>query len=113
MELRKNKQLSDYLEDPWSTYSMEVVNNIQIIIFKNKLYTSLALCERVLNLYHIYLCHHGDTRLSKTIQLSYDWSGLINQAKVVARRYIICRKFKKTGKRKYGKLLAKQVETEP
>ena len=90
MELRKNKHLKEYLKDPKSTYCKKVVENIQIIMFKNKLYIPLALRERVLNWYHKYLCHPGDTRLAKTIQQSCDWPGLINQAKAIARRCSIC-----------------------
>ena len=62
---------------------------------------------RILNWYHLYLCHPGDTHLAKTIQQSCDCTGLVNQAKAIARQYEICHKFKKTGKRKHGKLPAK------
>ena len=53
IELRKNKHLKDYLKDPKSTYCKEVVDNAQILMFKNKLYIPLALRERVLNWYHM------------------------------------------------------------
>ena len=112
-ELKRGKYLKDYLKNPKSGYSEESYDDVQIITYKNKLYIPLALRARILNWYHLYLCHPGDTRLAKTIQQSCDWPGLVNQAKVIARQCEICRKFKKTGKRKYGKLPAKQAETEP
>ena len=39
MALRKNKHLKDYLKDPKSTYYKEVVDNVQIIMFKKIIYT--------------------------------------------------------------------------
>ena len=56
-----------------------------MIKFKNKSYILLALRVRILNWYHVYLYHPGDTRLAKTIQQSCNWPGLVNQVKAIAR----------------------------
>ena len=89
------------------------MDNVQVNEFRNELYIHWALRVRILNCYHLYLCHPGDTRLEKMIQKSCDWPRLVNQAKAISRQCNICHKSKKTGEHKYGHLPAKQAETEP
>ena len=110
---QKKSKLKAYVLDDTSGYTKTVLNNKRIILFKNKIYIPPTLRTRILDWYHLYLCHPGENRLTKTIQQTCDWPFLGVQARALVRQCKICKKFKKTGKPKYGKLPAKRAEVEP
>ena len=94
-------------------YEQTVHEGHEIIMFNKKLFVPNKLREKMINWYHHYLIHPGAARLAKTIQQSCDWPGLVTQTKRMVDKCVICKKFKKTNKPKYGKLPIKEVETIP
>ena len=98
----RTEKLKEYICDHKLAYTRSKFENDEVIMFKEKIYTPIALRKRILNWYHLYLCHPGGTRLGKTIQQAYDWIGLIAQAALVSKKCGTCQKLKKTDKLKYG-----------
>ena len=69
---QKKSKLKAYLLDDKTGYTKIVLNDKRIILLKNKIYISPKLRTRVLNWYHLYLCHPGENRLTKKIQQTCD-----------------------------------------
>ena len=67
-----------------SNYSLEWVNNTQVLVNKNaKMIIPDALKDKIIDWYHHYLQHPGQDRLEATINATMTWKGL----KVSVRRY--------------------------
>lgn len=71
---------------------------------------SPALKDRVLEWYHQMLVHPGETRMEASLQSVYTWKGLRKDVQRVCKHCHTCQMFKKSGKKKYGLLPAKQAE---
>ena len=105
---KRDSKLSKDLEDKDSGYNKQVLNDVEIIFYKNKIYVPQCLRRLTLDWYHFHLNHPGGDRLAKTLTEVCYWKGLANQAKQHAKRCKICQTFKKLSKR-YGKLPPKDV----
>ena len=109
----ERRQLREYVHDEKSPYNEAKLYGERVILYKDKLYIPKVLQERVVNWYYWLIYHPGSTILAKTIQQACNWPKLVTQDKHKLKKYKTCLKFKKAGKRKYVKLLAKFVEAEP
>ena len=85
----------------------------EIIMYNNTIYVPQPLREQMLNWYHHYLSHTGATRLTKTVQQSYDLLGLVADCVCLITKFTICKKIRNTDKPKYDKLSVKVVEATP
>ena len=56
---QKKSKLKAYVIDEKSGYTKSILHNKEIILFKERIYIPPKLRTRVLNWYHIYLCHPG------------------------------------------------------
>ena len=85
-----NSNLSTYISDRVSSYSMQELDNIEIICYDSKIYVPQSLRRHVLDWYHFYLNHPGGSRLAKTIQEVCYWKGLVTQVDLLAKTCKIC-----------------------
>ena len=105
---KQNSKLSKHLEDKESGYNKQVLDDVELIFYKNKIYVPQCLRRRTLDWYHFYLNHPGGDRLAKTLTEVCYWKGLAHQAKQHAKQCELCQTFKKRSKR-YGKLPPKDI----
>jgi cleavage and polyadenylation specificity factor subunit 1 len=93
-------------------YGTRVVEGYELITYKDKIYVSKPLQDRVAAWYHDYLCHPGENRTESTIRLAFTWPGLRNTVKQYCKTCRECQKAKKPRK-KYGHLPMRDVEVKP
>ena len=67
--------------------------------------------EQIVEWYHHFLLHPGETRMTQTIKKKLWWKGMSAQIKEYVASCVTCKKFKKSRK-KYGKLPVKEVNDE-
>ena len=110
-ELNKtNSSIKKLLEEKESGYHMKTLDNVELIMFKDRIYVPKKLRERTINWYHHYLCHPGEDRLYNTLKGVCYWTGMKNETRSFVKRCSVCQKGKKR-KRKYGHLPPKNVGT--
>ena len=103
-----NSKLSTYILDRGSGYSMQALNDVEIICYDSKIYVSQSLCRRVLYLYHFYLNHPGGSRLAEIIREICYWKSLFTQTDLFSNMCKICQQFKKK-RNIYGNLPTKNI----
>ena len=64
------------LSDHTTAYSVQVVEGVELINYKGKIYVPSSLQKRIVAWYHKYLVHPGQTRLEATIRQVYTWPQL-------------------------------------
>jgi hypothetical protein len=84
----------------------------ELVIAKEKIIIPQALQKRVVDWYHLHLCHPGTTRTEATIRQHFYWKNLRKDVEQTCRRCKICQK-SKASTSKYGKLPLKEAESEP
>ena len=95
-ELKANKsKLAQLLADPKSKYKLEKFSQVELIMYKSKIYVPRKLQGRLLAWYHKYLCHPGGDRLAQTLKQVCYWKGMTSQAIKYCKRCPVCQKFKK------------------
>ena len=77
-----------------------------------KIIVPQPLQRRVVEWYHLQLCHPGENRTEQTIRQHFWWNNLRNDVHDVCTKCHTCQKTKRTSK-KYGKLPEKEAEAEP
>ena len=85
---------------------------IDLITKDEKIVIPEKLQRRIVEWYHTFLCHPGETRTELTIRQHFTFKGLKPMVKDVCSRCSICQKSKKHTK-KYGKLPEKEAEIQP
>ena len=55
----------------------KLVEGINLIHYRNRIYVTETLCKRVLKFYHCYFHHQGGSRLSQTLTYICRWSGIV------------------------------------
>jgi hypothetical protein len=101
-EKTNNKSdLSTNLKNKNKEFKKQVIDDVEIYLFNNKIYVPKSLCRRTLDWYHFYLNHPGGDRLAKTLQEVCNWKGITTQAKLHAKHCKSCQKFKRRAAR-YG-----------
>ena len=69
-----------------------------------------AMKARVLDWYHDILIHPGETRMEASIRSVYTWKNLRNDVRQLCKECHTCQMSKKSGRKKYGQLPAKEAE---
>ena len=87
-------------------YAIKTVENVDLIMHKEKICIPIALQDRVVAWYHEYLRHPGETRTEATIRQTMTWPGLTKQVKDYCSSCPQCQLGKKSRK-SYGLLPAK------
>ena len=93
-------------------FRYKIMENNEIFTKNGKIYVPKILRAEVLDLYHLFLCHPGITRLQMTISQTMTWEGLAKECKYHVKTCDICQTSKKST-RKYGKLPEKLAEATP
>ena len=83
----------------------------QLICFKERIYVPKALRQHVVDWYHTYLMHPGETRMEETIAQHLYWPNIRDIVKKKVRSCPNCQKAK-LKRLKYGQLPPKDVSTE-
>ena len=85
---------------------------IKLIVKEEKIVIPDKLQQRVVDWYHTFLCHPGETRTELTIRQHFTFKGLRTMVHDTVSTCAICQKNKKHNK-KYGKVPIKVAETNP
>ena len=99
-----------------SAYVLNNFNNAdsvcKLICLDGKIVIPKSLQKHLVQWYHTFLCHPGETRTEQTIRQHFTWGGLTKMVKNVCASCHTCQ-ITKTKKVKYGKLPLKEVEATP
>ena len=87
---------------------MQELDNVDIICYDRKIYATQSLRRHVIDWYHLYLDHPGDSRNAQTFREVCYWKGLVMQAELFAKTCKICQQFKNR-KTLYGHLPPKII----
>ena len=107
----KDKRLVKYIQED-SNYNFHMVEGIELIQYKNRIYIPHTLKQRVLYWYHTYLVHPGSNRMLSTINAIMYWHGMRKDIDNYVKTCHTCQKTKKQRK-KYGHLPPKKAEVTP
>ena len=95
-ELKKKESiLKTLINDKNSGYTINNIDNVQLVLRDDKIYLPESMRETMLNWYHHYLNHPDGDRLANTIKQNCYWKGLSNQAKQFVKTCKICQQYKK------------------
>lgn len=85
-----------------------------LICYDEKIYIPQALRKHIVEWYHTYLMHPGETRTEETIAQHLYWPNIRKTVQTVVKPCSICQLAKGTKKRKHGHLPAKDdIESQP
>ena len=87
-------------------------NEIKLITRDEKIVIPEELQDRIVEWYHTFLCHPGETRTEQTIRQHFTFKGLRTKVKSHCSKCKICQLTKKRNK-KYGHLPEKEAEVIP
>ncbi len=108
---KRNSKLKRLVEDNKSEYHIKTFENVELVLYKDKIYVPNKLRDKTINWYHHYLCHPGSDRLYHTLNRVCYWKGMAKACISHCQKCPICQRGKKR-KRHYGHLPAKVVEHE-
>jgi hypothetical protein len=83
-----------------------------LICRKGKIALPPSLQQKTIDWYHETLCHPGETQTEQTLRQHFDWKGLRTMVHATCKKCSTCQKAKLTTI-KYGKLPAKEAESNP
>ena len=86
--------------------------NQTLITYNGKIVIPKSMQRRLVEWYHLQLCHPGETRTEQSIRQHFWWKGLQNDVHQQVKKCQVCQLNKKNHK-KYGHLPAKEAEVEP
>ena len=90
-------------------YKKVVIDTLQLVVTdKNQLVIPEAHQNEVLNWYHYFLNHPGETRMEQTMRAKIYWKGMTNDIKHFVKTCHVCKKFKKN-RQKFGQLPLKDI----
>ena len=92
-----DSKLSTYISDRGSGYSMEYIDDVEIICYDRKVYVPQSLHIHGIDWYNFYLNQPGGSRLLKTIQEICYWKGLVMQANLYVNT---CKTYQQSKERK-------------
>ena len=108
----RDTKLKDKMRKNPSRFSKRFVQGHELILEDGKMYIPRKSRERVVNWYHHYLCHPGETRLEKTLREIMTWPGLSSMVRQYCKKCQACQMAKHL-RRKYGKVPPKLAEDTP
>ena len=91
---------------------MAQVRRILLSVKNGKIVVPKQMQKTLIEWYHNALCHPGETRTELTIGQHFYWKGLQKSVHDICSKCHTCQ-FLKRNKKNYGKLPAKQAETQP
>ena len=80
-----NKLLRRHSRAQRGLYGHRTLENVKVITYKDKVYIPAALQQRVVEWYHEYLCHPGESRTEETIRRTMTWPNLRSQVRSFCR----------------------------
>ena len=92
-------------------YEIKTVEGKQLVHYNHKIWIPQVLEARVMAWYHEYLVHPGEDRMEQTIRSIFYWPNMRKHVQEYVKTCKVCQLSKKR-RLKYGKLPAKQAETE-
>ena len=104
LRAKVRKHLDDFTE--------RKVEETPVLLYQGRIYVPPSLRKRIINWYHEFLCHPGETRTEQSIRTCYIWPNIATDVKNIVKYCRECQLNKKQ-RRKYGHLPAKQAETTP
>jgi hypothetical protein len=108
-EQQKDKQIQHSKQKSPTHYGEMKVERATLITHDGKIVLPKSLTERVIDWYHTYLVHPGETRMEATLRQLFTWPGLRNDVHQHVKTCHICQLNKKV-RRNYGKLPPKEAE---
>ena len=115
-EQQKEKQLLEKARTSSPNYQVKDFlggrKKHQLICLNDKIVVPKSLQSKIVNWYHVNLCHPGQTRTEATIRQHFTWSNLRNDVEQVCKKCHTCKLTKKIDT-KVGHLPAKTVEEGP
>jgi hypothetical protein len=84
-----------------------------LIVREDKIIIPTNLQRRVVEWYHEYLCHPGETRTEQTIRQHYTWENLCKTVHDICTKCHTTCQLTKKGSKKYGRLPEKVAEINP
>ena len=87
-------------------------NNCQLVCLNDKIVAPKSLKSKIVNWYHVNLCHLGQTRTEVKIRQHFTWNNLRKDVEQVCKKYHACQLTKKIDP-KIGHFPAKTVEEGP
>ena len=111
-EQKKDKVLVAKRKRDGQKIKKEVVQDVELITHEGKVYIPPRLRDDVLNWYHHYLQHPGESRMYKTISQTIYWPGLKNQCVSLCKKCKVCQLSKRL-RQNYGKLPPKEDDLKP
>ena len=101
-------KISTYTSYRGSGYSMQALDDSEIICYDRKIYVLQSLHRRVIYWYHIYINHPSGIRLVKTTREVCYWKGFVIRAEIFVKTSKTCQQFKNR-KTLYGDLPPKNI----
>ena len=111
-EQKKDKVLVAKSKRDGQKFKKEVVQDVELIAHEGKVYIPPHLRDDVLNWYHHYLQHPGESRMYKTISQTIYWPGLKKQCVSLCKKCKVCQLSKRL-MQNYGKLPPKEDGLKP
>ena len=99
-------RLSADLDKPNSTFQFEMIHGIVVITQNGLILIPAALQQQILNWYHHFLCHPGQTHMEQTLHHTMTWRKLHQDVVHFCKMCETCQ-FTKKWHRKYDHLLPK------
>lgn len=106
-EQRKDKKLQKELKKKPEKYGTVVLEEAKLVTYDKRIVVPRTLTSRVVDWYHVYLSHPGETRMIETLSQTLYWSGMHKQIHDHVKTCDICQRVKGPRK-KYG-LLPKKI----
>ena len=92
-ELNKNNsKLKQLVNDKKSEYHIKTFEDVELVLYKDKIYVPQQLRNKTLNWYHYYLCHPGSDRLYNTLNRVCYWKGMAKACIAHCQRCKICQR---------------------
>jgi len=112
----KDEKLQEKLQSN-SSYSLQPYHGgeekvIKLITKDDKIVIPEQLQERIVQWYHTFLCHPGETRTESSIRQHFTFKGLQTRVHDICSKCDVCQRTKK-GHKKYGHLPPKEAEHIP
>ena len=101
---KKDKSSSHFLN--------KIINDVEVVTYKNRIYIPSSLWEDAMNWYHHYLQHPGASRMERTLSSVVYWPKMSKDIRRLCRTCELCQLAKRT-KGKSGKLPPKDLELRP
>ena len=105
-EQQKDKELRKRMRKKPSDFSKTTLEETELVTYNDRIYVPNTLQSRVVDWYHTYLAHPGETRMVATLSQTLYWPGMHKHIHEHVKTCDVCQRVKGPRK-KYGKLPVK------